>query len=238
MKIDPGICQACESCIAFCPVDAIHLLPEGVYVVDSDECVECGACLRSAACPSGALFQDELSWPRSLRQLFSNPTSQHATTRVPGRGMEEMKTNDVTGRYRHGQVGIVIEAGRPGVGARFRDVEIITRALAGMGLLVEPGCPLIHLMSDLTTGTLLSDVLEEKVLSVIISYVIPENRLPEVLNRLDAVQKELSTVFSLGVIHKTGGACSLAALHDFRARMSSHGKTNLGLGKPLVGGVK
>ena len=52
-----------------------------------------------------------------------------------------MKTNGVTGRFRSGQVGIGIELGRPGTGARFRDVEKVTHPMAQLGSVwPNPAC--------------------------------------------------------------------------------------------------
>ena len=53
--------------------------------------------------------------PRILRSRVP-----HESTGVEGRGTEEVKTNDVSGRVKMGEVGFTIELGRPGVGVRFR----------------------------------------------------------------------------------------------------------------------
>ena len=37
-------------------------------------------------------------WPRTVRANFSDPLVEHPETKVPGRGTEEMKTTEVTGR--------------------------------------------------------------------------------------------------------------------------------------------
>jgi Fe-S-cluster-containing hydrogenase component 2 len=50
MIIDQEICIDCESCIPYCPVEAITLSDDRVDI-DQDLCVECGVCLRSAVCP-------------------------------------------------------------------------------------------------------------------------------------------------------------------------------------------
>jgi len=42
--------------------------PTRIYhVIDEDECVECSVCLRSGCCPTEALYQPELVWPRTVR---------------------------------------------------------------------------------------------------------------------------------------------------------------------------
>ena len=60
----------------------------------------------------------KLRRPRSIRAAFSDPTVVHAGTGVGGRGTEEIKTNGVTGRLQEGEVGIVVEIGRPGTANR------------------------------------------------------------------------------------------------------------------------
>ena len=45
-----------------------------------------------------------------------------------GRGTDEIKMNDVTGRLRRGDAGLLVEMGRPGVGAYFRDIEKVAMA--------------------------------------------------------------------------------------------------------------
>ena len=60
------------------------------------------------------------------QETSATPLKIHPETRIPGRGTEEMKTNEVTGRYRRGMYGMAFELGRPGVGARFHDVEKVT----------------------------------------------------------------------------------------------------------------
>ncbi len=85
------------------------------------------------ACPVDAINQQKLEWPRSLRSAFSNPQTEHKS-RDMGRGTEEMKTNEITHRFREGEVGVAVELGRPLVGTSFRDVERVTTAVARLGI--------------------------------------------------------------------------------------------------------
>ena len=48
--------------------------------------------------------EQELSWPRIVRRAFSDPVVPHESTGVHGRGTEEVKTNDVSGRVKVGEV--------------------------------------------------------------------------------------------------------------------------------------
>ncbi len=45
-----------------------------------------------------------------------------------------MKCNDVTARFKRGDVGIAMEFGRPGIATRLGELEKITTALAAVGV--------------------------------------------------------------------------------------------------------
>ena len=54
-----------------------------------------------------------------IREYRSRNTAfPHESTGVHGRGTEEVKTNDVSGRVQVGEVGFTIEFGRPSTGCR------------------------------------------------------------------------------------------------------------------------
>jgi len=78
---------------------------------------------------------------------------------------EEVKTNDVSGRVKQGEVGVTIEFGRPGVGVWFHDLQTMCWALAKAGVSFEKRNPVPSLMSDVATGTIREDIMSEKVLS-------------------------------------------------------------------------
>jgi hypothetical protein len=207
------------------------------YVIDEDECVECSVCLRSGCCPTEALYQPDLSWPRIVRKNFSDPLKIHPETRIPGRGTEEMKTNEVTGRYRRGMYGLAFELGRPGVGARFHDVEKVARALATLGVEFEENNPVTKLMVDRKKGVINPEVLEEKVLSAIIEFMAPCSRLPRVLEVVDKVSREIDTVLSGDIISRVGIDGSVPhqpVIVGMNRFLSINGKSNVGLGKPLA----
>jgi hypothetical protein len=212
--------------------------PPRIYsVIDEDECVECSVCLRSGCCPTEALYQPELVWPRTVRKNFSDPLKIHPETRIPGRGTEEMKTNEVTGRYRRGTYGMAFELGRPGVGTRFSDVEKVAKALAALGIAFEEKNPVTRLMLDRKKGLINPEVLHEKVLSAIVEFLLPAERLPEVLAVLDRVSQEIDTVFSGDIITRVGEDGSVPYVEEIQRRgrfLSIHGKSNVGLGRPLA----
>jgi len=234
MRIDENICIACEVCIPYCTVNAISM--EGdVAVIDQDECVDCGVCKNSNVCPVDCIIFEEAPWPRSLRATFSNPRGVHEATGIAGRGTEEMKTNEVTGRFQRGWVGLGCEFGRPGIGTRFRDVDKVARVLAKYGVEFEPKNPVTMLMEDVKTGKFKEDVLNEKVLSAIIECLLPIDKFEEVINALKEVAKEIDTVMTVECINRADpdGSYPLRKLMDkLGVSYRINGKQNAGLGQP------
>ena len=265
MEIDKKKCVGCGNCHAVCTMGVIYLDEDGKSVVNQDECVECFTCYRVCrnerrspwlvrvirktlfllrlgylaevdVCPTGALTPPQLEWPRSLRAVFSDPTTTHPGTGVMGRGTDEIKTNDVTGRLRQGDAGLVVEMGRPGTGAYFRDIEKVAMALARLKPHFEEQNPVTQLMTDPKTGKMKDDILNEKVLSAIIEIKTKLDRIPEFLQALEKVQREVHTVISVGVASRGLSDGSIPHEEWVRRagyRLSANGKTNIGLGQPL-----
>jgi hypothetical protein len=196
--------------------------------VDRDECVECYACYNGMSqeqlnptliralrglfkmmrlrfepepdvCPTSALEPEELAWPRIVRRAFSDPRVPHESTGVSGRGTEEVKTNDVSGRVQRGQVGFTVEFGRPGVGVRIRDIQTMTMALAAAGVAFEKKNPVTSLMSDVSKGMLREDILDEKILSAIVEIKVPFDMVEKVVSVMREVKPRIRTVIVLGV---------------------------------------
>lgn len=236
MRINGELCSRCGKCRPTCPVAAIALDKETKrFFIDQDRCVECEVCLRSGVCPENALERVELTWPRTVRAVFSNPLLIHEETRIPGRGTEEMKTNDVTGRFRPGQVGLAVEMGRPGVSTSFADVQKVAMVCARHGVDFEPKNPVTGLMIDPATGELNPEVLAERALSAIIEFELPQAELAGLLADLKIVAGEIDTVFSLNAIQicsPDGRQPMLDILGRAGFSPSPNGKSNLGLGRP------
>jgi ferredoxin len=245
LRIDPAKCVGCGKCAFYCSMSGgiryferdKKNLARIYYVIEEDECVECNVCLRSGCCPTDALYQPFLDWPRIVRKNFSDPLKIHPETRVPGRGTEEMKTNEVTGRYRRGWYGMAFELGRPGVGTRFYDVERVAKALADLEVTFEENNPVTKLMVDRERGLINPEVLNEKVLSAIVEFMVPEGRLSRVFEVLDRVSQEIDTVFSGDIISRVaenGSIPYLSVIRRMERYISINGKSNVGLGRPLA----
>jgi len=238
MKIDGDVCISCEMCVPYCPMEAISM-EDDVAAIDHDECVDCGVCLRAGICPVDCIIFEPAPWPRSLRATFSDPTVDHKQTKVAGRGTEEMKTNDVTGRFKRGWVGIGLEFGRPGIGTRFRDLEKAAQVMAKLGAKFEPKNPVTFLMADVKTGKIKEEVLNEKVLSAIVECLFPIEKLKDVITALKEVSKEIDTVFSIACINRAepdGSFPVEKVLAELDVPYYVNGKNNVGLGRPLAEG--
>lgn len=244
MRIDSEKCVSCLQCIDYCPMGTIVEGDEGVEI-DQDECVECSVCLRAEICPEDAIYMPEEStkYPRSVRAAFSDVCAPHIQFKdrpeldIRGRGTEEMKTNDVTGRYRRGEYGIALEFGRPGIGTKIAEIEKFTRVLCPMNIQIEEDNPVHRLLEDPKTGKMKDEVLEEKILSAILEFKIKEHELGPTVNMLTPVLKQVNTVVSWGLItrfEEDGTLPVVARLKDLGIAARPNAKINMGLGRPIV----
>jgi len=238
MKIEKESCVGCVVCVSYCTMGAISLL-DNVAVIDQDECVDCRVCLRSKVCPVDAFVYEPASWPRSLRAVLSDPRIVSNDTGVPGRGTEEMKTNEVTGVFKRGWVGFGLEFGRPGIGTRFRDVDKVAQVMAKQGAQFRHENPVTFLMKDINTGRIKEEVLGEKVLSAILEFVLPIEKVKDALVALKDVSEDVDTVFSvacINVVEPDGSLPMEKILSELGIPRYINGKTNVGLGRPLAEG--
>jgi ferredoxin len=264
MRIDPSKCVACGNCTYVCPMGAIYIDPAiERATVNRDECVECYACFNGLSqehlnptlvrtvrkifkmmrvrfdpepdvCPTAAFVPEELTWPRVVRRAFSDPRVPHESTGIEGRGTEEVKTNDVSGRVKVGEVGFTIEFGRPGVGVWFREIQEMAWELARAGVVFEKRNPITTLLSDVATGTIREDILNEKVLSAILEIKVPVERTEEIIRLVHDVEKRLDTVISLGVATRCdpdGEEQVVAPILERLGYKLERAKTNAGLGR-------
>ncbi|MCC6390150.1 MAG: 4Fe-4S binding protein [Bryobacterales bacterium] len=264
MRINPNKCVACGNCTYVCPMGAIYIDPViKRATINREECVECYACYNGLSqehlnptmvrtmrkvfqmmrlrfdpepdvCPTAAFEPDELTWPRVVRRAFSDPRVPHESTGVQGRGTEEVKTNDVSGRVKVGEVGFTIEFGRPGVGVRFHEIEKMSMTLAKRGVSFEKKNPVTSLMTDTATGKIREDILNEKVLSAILEIKTTVDRTEEIIRAVWEVEKQIDTVVSIGVgtrCDENGEEHVVAPVLEKLGYSLERAKTNIGLGK-------
>lgn len=234
MIIDSDKCVGCEECLEYCPVGAIAM-EDDVAKINQGLCAECGNCFRSIVCPVEAIVRNELSYPRTIRNIFSDPISVFHETGVSGRGTEESKTNDVTNRFKKGEIGICVDVGRPcGGGVALREVEKICKELSKLGITYDSSNPLAYLMANPKTGELKKEVLDEYVISAIIEFKTPLERCLDVVRALEKISHNVNTVFSIGVISRVeedGEIPAVGVLNDGGFMIRANGKTTLNLGR-------
>jgi len=185
-------------------------------------------------CPTAAFEPEELTWPRVVRRAFSDPRVPHESTGVEGRGTEEVKTNDISGRVKTGEVGFTIEFGRPGVGVRMREIQEMAWVLARAGVAFEKRNPITSLMTDVQTGTMRADILNEKVMSAILEVKVPVSRTEEIIRLVWDVEKRIDTVVALGVgtrCDEAGRETVVAPVLERLGYKLDRAKTNIGLGR-------
>jgi hypothetical protein len=169
-----------------------------------------------------------------VRRAFSDPRVPHESTGVQGRGTEEVKTNDISGRVQPGEIGFTIEFGRPGVGVRFREIQCMTAALAKAGVWFEKQNPVTTLMTDVATGTIREDIMNEKILSAIVEIKVPTARMEEIIRIVRTVEPQLDTVIAIGIgvrCDESGDELVVAPALERLGYKLERAKTNVGYGR-------
>ncbi|MCC6021967.1 MAG: 4Fe-4S dicluster-binding protein [Sulfolobales archaeon] len=245
LYINPSKCVACTHCVPFCPTGAIQIVSEGGRTfarVDEDRCVECWICYRVARCPKDAIEPtppEKMSFERRLKFFFASATAVWPETGMAGRGTEEMKTNDVTGRFKFGEIGFALDMGRPtGVGVRVSDIEKVCKAIAPY-VTFEPENPVTKLLIDPKTGEVRDPKLRNVyLLSAVVEAKTSKELAPKVLQIIKEVSKELNTVISVGLVSRVkpdGEPEAFEVLRQVGIEPRPNMKINIGLGKPFIG---
>jgi hypothetical protein len=108
-------------------------------------------------------------------------------------------------------IGFSVEVGRPGVGARLRDLDKVTRKVVSLGGQFADYNPVLALMDDRAVGSLQAEVLNEKVLSAIAEFMVPRDKaIGMLIELIPFLNKELDSVATV----------SLIARHDDNGRLA------------------
>ena len=98
----------------------------------------------------------------------------------------------------------------------------------------EKNNPITSLMSDLATGTIREDILDEKVLSAIVEIKVPVARAKEIVRLVWDVEKRIDTVVSIGAgvrCDDQGHDTVVAPILERLGYDLARAKTNIGLGR-------
>ena len=107
-------------------------------------------------------------------------------------------------------------------------------ALAKANVSFEKKNPVTSLMSDVGSGTLRPDILDEKVMSAIVEIKVPVERTEEIVRLVWEVEKNLDTVIALGVATRCGEHGEedvVAPILKGLGYKLERAKTNIGLGR-------
>ncbi|MBI2832486.1 MAG: 4Fe-4S binding protein [Chloroflexi bacterium] len=262
ITIDDTRCTSCLECLPYCPVGAIVESSDGTGVaIDAERCTECGLCRQAKVCPVDAIVGMDLTWPRSLRGKFQQPYAPYRS--VPGLAKASMAvsyseegfvfrrnefpsehTNDVTGLLGQGEAVIMVELGRPHLGATFRDVQKLLQTLGPLGLDLRQQYPvsderssMAEIVASSSEGVLLPEILEERAGWVVLKMVAPERKVSETVRRLQQVAQEIDTIFGLSIVSrvsKDGSTIAERVASETGVSPAVTCKTNVGLGRPLA----
>jgi hypothetical protein len=123
----------------------------------------------------------------------------------------------------------------------FRDIQKMCWALADARVSFEKKNPITSLMSDVSTGTIREDIMNEKLMSAIVEIKVPVERTEEIIRLVWKVEKEIDTVVAIGVgtrCDENGEDHVVAPVLERLGYKLERAKTNIGLGRITNPGVE
>ncbi|MHA2393918.1 MAG: DUF362 domain-containing protein [Promethearchaeota archaeon] len=236
--IDQELCVICGVCIraGVCKTEAIYM-PETPWPRSLAAAFSGGGFSYylpgKRYNPDGSRRYDRIERKMGIPEMSFKEVNEKCAN-AGSRGTNEMKSNDRTDRFKEGEVGLACELGRPGIGFYFRDLEKVSMALAG-AVEIEENNP-VSFMLDLETGAIkdnYQEIRDVRALSAIVECKIPEEKTPEIFEKILEVAKEIDTVFSVDIINRCqGGRPTVKKILDEAGiDVRINGKTNIGLGR-------
>ena len=111
---------------------------------------------------------------------------------------------------------------------------MFTTRLAKHGVNWEEDSPVTAIMID-EEGHINPDLLNERVLSAIIEFKVPQERVKQVLEIIRQVDKIIDTVFTVGIVSRVGENNKIPVINVLDEQgfhVFPNAKINIGLGKP------
>ncbi len=105
----------------------------------------------------------------------------------------------MTGKFKRGEYGLLMEFGRPCVGTRFREMEKVTLAMRARGLPILEDNPVLRPAGGGYVGRFKPDMSTKKWLSAILETRFQEDELEEILGVILPVLDHVKTVVSVGL---------------------------------------
>jgi hypothetical protein len=92
------------------------------------------------------------------------------------------------------------------------------------------------LIADQKTGALQPEILQEKAISILIEFVLPDTATSELMTMVGELADEVSTVFNVSVALRADGKgrSPLSELFGSGIRRLPNGKVNLGLAQGIA----
>ncbi|UCD85511.1 MAG: hypothetical protein JSU92_04795, partial [Deltaproteobacteria bacterium] len=132
-------------------------------------------------------------------------------------------------------MGVFVELGRPALGTRFVDVERVVKRFRVHGFPVIPDNPVAELIEDPLTGALKPEILQEKAMSVLVEFILPDTAVKELLGMINELSDRVETVFNVSVALRADqdGRSPFRDLFGPGIFSLPNGKVNLGLAEGI-----
>src|SRR5437867_2851824 len=172
--------------------------------INPKKCVACGNC--TYVCPMGAIYID----PVIKRATINRTECVECYACYNGLSQEQLNPTIVL------------------------TIQKMCWALAKADVKFEKKNPITSLMSDVATGTIREDVMDEKLMSAIIEIKVPVARTEEIVRLVWEVEKQVDTVVALGVgtrCDENGEDPIVGPILEKLGYRLERAKTNIGLGK-------
>jgi len=113
----------------------------------------------------------------------------------------------------------------------------VTTLLTSLGVQFEDSNALYFLLQDPESGRIKKELVEEKVLSIIVEFTIHDVQLERIVTALREVLQTVNTVVSWGLVTRfedDGTLPVTGRLENLGFTVRPNAKVNMGMGRPLI----